>query len=135
MTYNVTPICYCSFEKEFDWTFAYSERVEIVENFLKEIKSEKVRFIKLKNNWKHNLVLISAYPNSYEIRNMWNQEMKSDLPVKDIKKVSKWQFKNIIKQKEEQHILENLKEAKHSYEIWQKHFNYFKNKEYKKRIR
>lgn len=130
MTYNVTPICYCSFEWEFDWKTNFSEKLEIVENFLKEIKQEKIRFIKLENNWKQNLVLVEDHLDRYEVLNVWEQTMKSELKTKEFKKVSKWKFKYIVLKMEKQYILEKLEKAKYSYEIRKKHFNNFKNKKW-----
>ena len=130
MTYNVTPICYYSFEWEFDWKTNFSEKLEIVENFLKEIKQEKIRFIKLENNWKQNLVLVEDHLDRYEVLNVWEQTMKSELKTKEFKKVSKWKFKYIVLKMEKQYILEKLEKAKYSYEIRKKHFNNFKNKKW-----
>lgn len=127
MRYQVTPICYCSFEWEFDWMTPFGEQVEIVENFLKEIKQKNIRFTKFENYWKQNLVLVRDRVDSYEVRNMWDETMKKQLRISDSKKVSKWKFKYMVFKMEKQYILKKLEEAKSSYETWKKHFNYFKN--------
>lgn len=128
MRYQVTPICYCSFEWEFDWMTPFGEQVEIVENFLKEIKQKNIRFTKFENYWKQNLVLVRDRVDSYEVRNMWDETMKKQLRISDSKKVSKWKFKYMVFKMEKQYILKKLEEAKSSYETWKKHFNYFQNK-------
>ena len=130
MRYQVTPICYCSFEWEFDWMTPFGEQVEIVENFLKEIKQKNIRFTKFENYWKQNLVLVRDRVDSYEVRNMWDETMKKQLRISDSKKVSKWKFKYIVLKMEKQYILEKLEKAKYSYEIRKKHFNNFKNKKW-----
>ena len=48
MTYITKIICYYSFE-EFDRLTPYYEKVEKVEDFLKEIRKQIIGFIKFKN--------------------------------------------------------------------------------------
>lgn len=127
MTYITKIICYYSFE-EFDRLTPYYEKVEKVEDFLKEIRKQIIGFIKFKNYWDANLILVKRSSDTYEVLNMSDKKMSSEFRNYDSRKVSKKNFKKTIIKLEKEHILKNFREIKRSYEKWQNYLNEFNNK-------